>query len=64
MSYKLDEDLNEILFCKVDPEDGQLWKNRIENAAKELNILTRKNKCPTDDLIDLISLTETLKLYQ
>lgn len=63
-SYKLDEDVNEILYCSNDAAFGDLlaWKSGFEVAGKKLNSLTRDHKISNDEVVDVTDFLKELKL--
>lgn len=63
-SYKLDEDVNEVLYCRNDSAFETLppWKSNFETAAKNLNNLTKDYKISTDEVIDVSDFLKELKL--
>lgn len=61
-AFKLDEDLNEILYCKnINVEESE-WVQAIEKSAKQLNRLAKKQKISNKDLVDVKELIEGLKI--
>ncbi|XP_055638617.1 eEF1A lysine and N-terminal methyltransferase homolog isoform X2 [Toxorhynchites rutilus septentrionalis] len=55
MSYKLEEDVNEIFYC-ADHEalsSGEKWQEAMKRSAAEINSLARKHKLSRDNLIEL-----------
>lgn len=63
-SYKLDEDVNEVLYCRNDAafEDLPAWKSNFEIVAKNLNSVTKDYKISTDEVIDVADFLKELKL--
>lgn len=63
-SYKLEEDVNEVLYCRNDAafEGLPAWKNNFEAAAKNLNSLTKDHKISNDEVIDVVDFLKELKL--
>ncbi|XP_037038786.1 eEF1A lysine and N-terminal methyltransferase homolog [Bradysia coprophila] len=63
-AYKLDEDVNEVLYCSNDSAlDGlPVWKSSFEAAAKNLNSLTKDYKISNDEVVDVIDFLKELKL--
>lgn len=54
-SYKLDEDVNEILYCyngNAITCESQ-WLKEMENSSKNFNKLGKKFKISNDDLIEV-----------
>lgn len=63
-SYKLDEDVNEVLYCRNDAtfESLPAWKSNFEIAAKNLNSLTKEYKISNDEVVDVADFLKELKL--
>lgn len=63
-SYKLDEDVNEVLYCRNDTsfENLPAWKSNFELAAKNLNSVTKEHKIASDEIIDVTEFLKDLKL--
>lgn len=61
VSYKLDEDVNEILYCQNIDYEEKKWNSAIEKSAKQINELMKKEQ-NTSDTIDLQEFMEQLKL--
>lgn len=63
-SYKLDEDVNEVLYCRNDAAFEALpaWKSNFEIVAKNLNSVTKEYKISNDEVIDVADFLKELKL--
>lgn len=61
-SYKVEEDVNEIIFCTKDEKNFKNWTNLIQESAKELNEQTKLKNSNFTDLYELDSLLKQLKL--
>lgn len=62
-SYKLEQEVNEIIFCIDDDiEEKQTWRSSLEDAAKRLNALAKKRKLQMDELVDVTNLISCLKI--
>lgn len=62
-SYKLEQEVNEILFCTDDDiEEKQTWRSSLEAAAKRVNALAKKRKLQTGELVDVTNLISCLKI--
>jgi hypothetical protein len=62
-SYKLEQEVNEIVFCTDDAiEEKQTWRSSLEEAAKRVNALAKKRKLQTGDLVDVTNLISCLKI--
>jgi hypothetical protein len=62
-SCKLEQDVNEIVFCTDDAvESKETWRNRFEDAANRVNALAKKRKLQTGDFVDVTHLINSLKI--
>lgn len=61
VSYKLDEDVNEILYCQNIEYDGKRWHEAMEKTAKHLNELLRKEQ-NYSEIIEVQEFLEQLKV--
>lgn len=61
VSYKLDEDVNEILYCQNIEYDGKKWNEAMEKSAKHLNELLRKEQNHSE-IIEVQEFLEQLKV--
>lgn len=61
VSYKLDEDVNEILYCQNIEYDASKWNETMEKSAKHINDLLKKEE-NTSDSIDLNEFMQQLKI--
>ncbi|XP_052869335.1 eEF1A lysine and N-terminal methyltransferase homolog [Anopheles cruzii] len=65
LSYKLDEDVNEVFYC-TDSEhlrDAASWQGQLRTAADDVNRLARKEKLTREpELIDLSDFLNALKV--
>jgi hypothetical protein len=62
-SYKLEQEVNEIIFCTDDAiEEKQTWRKSLEEAAKRVNGLAKKRKLQAGDLVDVTNLVNSLKI--
>jgi hypothetical protein len=62
-SCKLEQDVNEIVFCTdVAIESTETWSNRFEDAANRVNALVKKRKLQTGDFVDVTHLMNSLKI--
>ncbi|CAD7078893.1 unnamed protein product [Hermetia illucens] len=59
-SYKLDEDVNEIIYCTN--YDVPSWAKALENASKDINNAVKQLKWSKDEMIDLSSFIGDLKI--
>ncbi|XP_068150384.1 LOW QUALITY PROTEIN: eEF1A lysine and N-terminal methyltransferase homolog [Drosophila tropicalis] len=63
-SYKLDEDINEIVYCANDSKYKTIeqWKKQMGTAARGLNGAVREHKLATDDALEVAEFLNELKL--
>lgn len=61
MSYKLDEDVNEILYCQNNEYDSKIWNDAMEKSAKYINEILKKEQTYSE-VIDIEEFTEQLKI--
>ncbi|XP_055591887.1 eEF1A lysine and N-terminal methyltransferase homolog [Uranotaenia lowii] len=64
LSYKLEEDVNEIFYCTDNDalDSAEKWQNAMKSSAEQINSLARKNKLSRDDLVELDEFVEALKI--
>lgn len=61
VSYKLDEDVNEILYCQNIEHDPTNWMQAMTKSVKNINELLSKEQNSLE-LIDVQDFIEELKL--
>lgn len=61
VSYKLDEDVNEILYCQNIPFETNKWNKTMEKSTKHLNDIL-KNVDSYSHVIDTQELLQQLKI--
>lgn len=63
-SYKLEEDVNEILYCRNDTQSQplKLWQTQLEQSSKSLNDVSKLHKVSVDELVDVEDFLKDLKL--
>lgn len=61
VSYKLDEDVNEILYCQNVEYDAKRWNEAMEKSAKHLNELLKKEQ-NYSEIIEVQEFLEQLKV--
>ena len=62
-SYKLEEDVNEILYCRnTDNFNMKKWRKCLETASKSLNELSKLQKVTSEELIEVQDFLKNLKL--
>jgi spermidine synthase len=59
-SYKLEEDVNEILFCTNFALDPTTWASAVEKSAKSINSYSKNHRLK--DMIDIEDFMRDLKL--
>lgn len=64
LSYKLEEDVNEIFYCADNAalNSGDKWQEAMKRSAQEINVLAKKFKLSRVDLVDLEEFVEGLKI--
>ncbi|XP_061388923.1 eEF1A lysine and N-terminal methyltransferase homolog isoform X2 [Musca vetustissima] len=63
-SYKLDEDVNEIIYCTNNEKFKKLsvWKKCLGSSGRKLNDLTKKKKLCKDEVLDVTEFLSELKI--
>lgn len=61
-SFKLAEDVNEVLFCKNVEESEEEWRRAIRDGIFDVNGLAKKNGLSKEDLLEVDELMGELKL--
>lgn len=61
VSYKLDEDVNEVLYCQNIEYDAKKWNAAMEKSIKFINDLMKKEQ-NSSKTIDLTEFMEQLKV--
>lgn len=64
-SFKLQEDLNEIIYCSKMTHEEVKWKTMFEKSVKDLNSIACKNKIVENEgdlLIEVTEFIESLKI--
>uniref|UniRef100_A0AAG5D7L7 eEF1A lysine and N-terminal methyltransferase homolog n=1 Tax=Anopheles atroparvus TaxID=41427 RepID=A0AAG5D7L7_ANOAO len=65
LSYKLEEDVNEVFYCTDNErlQDAEHWQQELRAAADDVNKLARKEKLTHEqELIDLSDFVNALKI--
>lgn len=62
ISYKLEEDVNEILFCQNGEHDVNEWKQRMEASVDNVNKILSVQTGARTDQIDVHEFLKELKL--
>ena len=62
--YKLDEDINEVIYCSNDEKfkSAEDWKKVLGTSCRNLNTLARQQKLVQEDLLDVTEFLNDLKL--
>jgi hypothetical protein len=64
-SCKLEQEVNEIIFCTDDAiEEKETWRSRLEDAANRVNALAKKRKLHAGDFVDVAHLVNSLKITE
>lgn len=61
MSYKLQEDVNEILYCQNVKQDISEWKEVMDKTVRSMNDLL-SNEAFSQELIELDDFLQDLKM--
>jgi len=63
-SYKLDEDINEIIYCANDEKykTVEQWKKNMGTAGRGLNSAVKETKLASDDALEVAEFLSELKI--
>lgn len=63
-TYKLDEDINEVVYCTNNDKLTNLknWKKTLSAAGRNLNVTVKTKKLSEDELLDVTEFMNDLKL--
>lgn len=61
VSYKLDEDVNEILYCQNMEYEEKKWNETMQKSAKHINDILRKEQ-NSSETIDIDEFLKELKI--
>lgn len=61
VSYKLDEDVNEILYCQNTTYEASKWNEAMDKSAKHINELLKKEQ-NVSEIIDIQEFLDQLKV--
>lgn len=61
VSYKLEEDVNEILYCQNIKYEAKKWNETMEKSAKHINELLKKEQ-NYSEIIDIPEFLEQLEI--
>ncbi|XP_039447622.1 eEF1A lysine and N-terminal methyltransferase homolog [Culex pipiens pallens] len=64
LSYKLEEDVNEIFYCADNAalDSADKWQEAMKRSAQEINALAKKHKLSREELVDLEEFVQALKI--
>lgn len=64
LGYKLDEDVNEVIYCTNSTHVGNLdkWKKSFVSSARNLNSQARESKLCKEDMVDVSDFLQQLKI--
>lgn len=62
VSYKLEEDVNEIVYCQNGETDIDEWKKRMELSVQNVNKVMRTQAGNQENVIELQEFMNELKL--
>lgn len=62
VSYKLEEDVNEIVFCQNGEHDIYEWKKRMEQSVQNVNKVLSAHAASQKDVIEVQEFLSELKL--
>lgn len=64
LTYKLDEDVNEVIYCTNSShvENLEKWKKSLVSSAKSLNFQARESKLSKEDMVDASEFLQQLKI--
>ncbi|KAH8399680.1 hypothetical protein KR009_000473 [Drosophila setifemur] len=63
-SYKLDEDINEVVYCANDEKykTVEQWRKHFGTAGRGLNNAVKDNKLASEDALDVADFLSELKI--
>ncbi|KAH8400549.1 hypothetical protein KR222_006179 [Zaprionus bogoriensis] len=63
-SYKLDEDINEVVYCANDEEYKSMeqWRKQMGTAARGLNSAAKSQRFTNEDMLDVTEFLSELKI--
>lgn len=62
ISYRLAEDLNEILICAKEKNSSDGMKKKLSNACRDINGFFKKNRSNCDDHVEIDEYLCNLKI--
>ncbi|XP_058793465.1 eEF1A lysine and N-terminal methyltransferase homolog isoform X2 [Phymastichus coffea] len=61
-TYKLLDDVNEIVFCAKNEKDFKEWRNSVAESAKSINSQVKAKKPEADNFFEITSLLSNLSI--
>ena len=62
-SYKLDQDVNEVLFCSTTAvQSNDVLLNQVKSAAQNFNSIVKENKIQNRNIVDVTDLIKKLDI--
>lgn len=62
-SYKLEQDVNEVLFCSTTAvQNNDAVRNQIKAAAQNFNSIVKENKIQSRNIVDVTDLVKKLSI--
>lgn len=62
VSYKLEEDVNEIVYCQNGEHDADEWTKRMELSVQNVNKMLKTQAINQDNVIEVQEFLSELKL--
>lgn len=62
VSYKLDEDVNEIVYCQNGDQNMDEWNKRMELSVQNVNKMMRTQAVNEQNIIEVQEFLQELKL--
>lgn len=63
VSYKLDEDVNEIVYCQNGDQNMDEWNKRMELSVQNVNKMMRTQAVNEQNIIEVQEFLQELKLW-
>lgn len=63
VSYKLDEDVNEIVYCQNGNQNMDEWNKRMELSVQNVNKMMRTQAVNEQNIIEVQEFLQELKLW-
>lgn len=62
-SYKLEQDVNEVLFCSTKVQkDKEALRSEVKSAAQNFNSIVKDNKIQSRNVVDVTDLVKKLNI--